>query len=375
MINNNFYYVMPTKIYYGSGFISALQDIIGKHRKVMLITGKMFLKKTGWLAKIKAQLKGNHIMIFGGIYENPDVRLIEAGVDAARKFAPDYILGVGGGSVLDSAKAIAVLANNQGRLIAYLDKKILLKKPGIRMIAIPTTAGSSSEVTPYSAITVRERGVKITLAGEYLYPDYAVLDPNILNGMPKEQIANSGIDVLCHAIESYWSKSHNPISDVFAIESIRLVFNHLINFYEDHNCTEAASGMLKASMYAGLAFSNTKTTACHSMSYPLTANYGVPHGQACAVTLPAVLLFNKKNARERILDIAEAIGTKTAESASMRIKALMRSIGLKVKLRYLGIKRNDIKDIIAKGFSTERIKNNPRQISREDMESILGSIY
>jgi len=366
---------MPTEIYFGNGSFGELGSIIGNKERILLVTGRSFLKKTGRLNKILKLLKGKEVKVFDGVYENPDVELIESGIKMIRAFGPDLIVAVGGGSVLDSAKAIALLSKNKGSVISFLDRKTKIAKKGIDVVAIPTTAGSSSEITSFSVITVRERGIKITLSHEYLYPVSAVIDPEILSSLSKEQIANSGIDVLCHAVESYWNVNHNPVSDIFALESIDLVFKSLKPFYRSPFSKTAAYGMAAASMFAGLAFSNTRTTACHSISYPLTTIFNVPHGQACAVTLPGMLIYNASAVPERIKQICKAAGAKDPKAAALKIKRLMKDIGLKTGLRDLGIEQKDLETIIDKGFTPERMVNNPKKITARDLSNILTDCF
>jgi alcohol dehydrogenase len=369
------YYNLPTEIYFGEKSITHLKDAVGKRHKILLVTGKSFLRKSGWLKKIKKLLAGNKISILDGIYENPDVNVIEKGLFLARKNKVNMVVGVGGGSVLDSAKAIAVLVKNNGKVISFLDKKIKISKQGIKCIAIPTTAGSSSEATPYSVISVPERGIKITLAHKYIYPSVAIIDPDFLRSLPVSQVANPGIDALCHAVESYWNVNHNLISDTFALEAIRLIFRNLPKLYGMRSSALYRRNMARASLFAGLAFSNTRTTACHSISYPLTTIFGIPHGQACAVTLSEMLLYNAKTLGKRMEKLNAAIGVKNVGEAVRKVRDLMISIGLKVKLSEFGLSKKDLAVVIEKGFTPERMINNPRRVTRQAMQKILRRIF
>jgi len=374
-MKKEFYYHLPTEIYFGEGQIKRLSRIAGKRHRVMLVCGRGFLRKSGWLQKIKTLLKGNKVLIFDGVYENPDVELVETGLSLARKNRIDLVIGVGGGSVLDCAKAIAALVPNKGQVITFLEKKRTLTRPGLRFIAVPTTAGSASEVTPYSVITVPQRGIKVTLAHKYLYPEVAVIDPVFLKSLSRSQIANPGIDVLCHAIESYWSVSNNPISDAFAIEAVKLVFENLKGFYRNRHSKLFRINMARASLFAGLAFSNTRTTACHSISYPLTTIYRIPHGQACAVTLPEVLIYNEKALKVKMESLKNIVGAEDVAKVAHQIRNLILDIGLKIRLRDLNLKESDLLTVLAKGFTPERMANNPRKISRGAMRAILKKVY
>jgi phosphonate metabolism-associated iron-containing alcohol dehydrogenase len=368
---DKFNYYLPTDIYFGAGSIKRLKDLAGTGQKILLVTGRSFLRRTGWLKKVKNQLKGNKVSIYDQVAANPDLATVEQGLALARKHKISLVIGVGGGSVLDCAKAIAILAKNKGKVLAYLDKRPPIKNPGLRLIAVPTTAGSSSEVTPYSVITVQDRGIKITLAHKYMYPNAALIDPDFLNSLPPEQVANPGIDVLCHAMEAYWNINNNPISDIFALQAIKLVVRSLPRLYKDRSSKKDQTEMAKASLFAGLAFSNTRTTACHSISYPLTTIFGVPHGQACAITLPEMLIFNARAVKDRARELCRALGAKDVAAAANRIRQLMKQIGLKSKLSELGIKTTDLSIVIDKGYTPEKVAKNPRKISHSQMQKIL----
>lgn len=370
-MSSNFKYYMPTQISFGEGSLNGLKDLPRAGEKILLVIGQNFLRRNGWLKIILKLLDGHKVIIYDGVAANPDIQSISKGLSLTKKHRISLVIGVGGGSVLDCAKAIAVLTNKKGDICSYLDKKLTISRPGLKYIAIPTTAGSSSEVTPYSVITVPKRGLKVTLAHKYMYPSLAIIDPSFLNTLSPGQIANPGIDVLCHAIESYWNINHNPISDIFALKAIRLIFENLPKFYKNQDSAALRMKMAQASLFAGLAFSNTRTTACHSISYPLTTIFGVSHGQACAVTLSEMLLYNARDARERVNNITNIIGTKSLKATAQKIKDLMLSIGLKVKLSNLGLEKKDLSVILKKGFTPERMINNPRKVTRSAMKGIL----
>jgi len=366
-----FDYYLPTDIYFGQGSLKLLKELAGSGQNVLLVTGRSFLRKSGWLRKVKSLLKGNKVFVFDQVAANPDLATVEQGLALVRKHRINLVVGVGGGSVLDCAKAIAILARNKGKVIDYLDKRSLIKRPGLKYIAVPTTAGSSSEVTPYSVITVRDRGLKITLAHKYMFPSVALIEPAFLSSLPPAQVANPGIDVLCHAMEAYWNVNHNPISDICALQAIKLVVISLPRLFKDRKSRSSQTEMAWASLFAGLAFSNTRTTACHSISYPLTTIFGVPHGQACAITLPEMLIFNAGSVKDRAKDLCAALGAKNVAAAAKMIRQLMKQIGLKSKLSELGIKQADLSIIMDKGYTPERMGNNPRKISRSEMAEIL----
>jgi phosphonate metabolism-associated iron-containing alcohol dehydrogenase len=366
---------MPTKIIFGRNSIDRLDEFIFfPPERILLCTGRQAMKKFGLLDRLLGMLSAYKVKILDNVKPNPEIEDIEAGVEFARQYNPDFIIGLGGGSVLDTAKSIAILVNNDAPLMSYLKKEHELVNRGLPFIAIPTTAGTGSEVTPWATIWSREDHNKYSLESTLMRPLLAIVDPDLTLSLPPQITAQTGLDVLAHAVESYWALNYNPISDVLAIEAIKLVFDNLQGAYYEPANILYREQLALASLLAGMAFSNTKTTASHSISYPLTSYFNIPHGVACVLTLPAMLEFNSAAVPEKTLVIARATGEKTVQGAGDKIYSLIESLGFPTQLNRFGIKREDVPQIIAHGFTPDRVKNNPRNISADEMTQILEDL-
>ncbi len=347
-------YYLPTKIILGrlESEIKREVDLL-RPRKILLISGGEAMKKAGVIDRILNCLSGYQISVFDGVEPNPS-----PGIVKRAKQEGDLIIGLGGGSVIDVAKVIATD----------------LKKP---CIAIPTTAGTGSEVTPFAALYDKEEKKKLSLMVNF--PDVALIDYRLTLTLPLGVVASSGIDALSQAIEAYWSIYSNPISDTHAEKAIKLVIANLKNSWRGEE--KAREMMSLAALEAGLAFSQTKTTAVHSVSYPLTIHYGISHGLACGLTLPHFLVYNyqvsdadcldKRGAnfvKRRIEEIASFIGVKEIKSAKEVLIGLMKNIDLPVRINF------DTEVVIKDAFSPERIANNPRRVTVVGLKKILEKI-
>ena len=347
-------YYLPTKIILGR-----LEDEIKREvdlfqpRKVLLITGGQSMKKAGVIKKLTDCLSGYQISIFDGVKPNPGIETV-----SHAKQESDLIIGLGGGSVIDVAKVIATD----------------LKKP---CMAVPTTAGTGSEVTPFAALYDWEKKKKKSLMVNF--PNTAIVDYRLTLTLPLELVASSGIDALSQAIEAYWSIHSTPLSDVHAQRAIDLVVKNLKKSWEGDQ--GAREKMSLAALEAGLAFSQTKTTAVHSVSYPLTIYYGISHGAACGITLPYFLAYNYNVSdkdcldargpdfvKKRIEEITRFLGAQDVKKAKETLLNLMKSIGLPAKIDF------DTEVVVRDGFSPERVANNPRRLNETNLKSILKFI-
>ena len=346
-------YYLPTKIILGKIDLSIKEEIDSfQPRRILLITGES-IKKAGIVNMLLDHIQGYDISIFDGVESNPSPEVIKQA-----KKETDLIIGLGGGSVLDVAKIIATD----------------LKKP---CIAVPTTAGTGSEVTPFAALYDREKKKKLSLTVNF--PEIALIDYRFTLNLPPEIVASTGMDALSQAIEAYWSIHSTPLSDVHAQKAINLVIMNLKNSWTGD--AKAREAMALAALEAGRAFSQTKTTAVHSVSYPLTIHYGIPHGLACGLTLPHFLAYNfyaseedcldKRGinfVKERIKEIAGFFGTDNIEMAKKMILDLMESINLPTHINF------NAETVIKDAFSPERVGNNPRRLTEEGLKKILEEI-
>lgn len=272
----NWNYMQPVKISFGAGVIKSLPNIInncvGESNNGMLVCSKTFVKN-GTADEIIKMCAGRIEGVFSDISANPDTSETDLCAEKIRQSGAKFIVALGGGSVLDCAKAAASVALTDDSIVKYHGTGVQLSKEHLPLIAVPTTSGTGSEVTCVSVLTNRETGKKAPIASDNFYPDYAVVDPELTYSVPKMITANTGMDVLCHAIEGFWSKGHQPICDALAVHATQLVFENLETIYQNPEDKIGREKLSQASVIAGLAFSLPKTTSSHACSFPLTNIY------------------------------------------------------------------------------------------------------
>ena len=280
---------------------------------------------------------------------------------------------------MDTAKCMAILASHTGSINQFLKDNVPLTAPGIPYIAIPTTSGTGSEVTQWATVwDLQAEGKKYSLSDPKMYARAALLDPRLIQTLPQKMTAMTGLDALSQAIEAYWSRNHNPISDIYALEAIKVIYANLEQAYSHPQNLEFRERMAYGSLVSGLAFSNTKTTAVHSVSYPMTLHYHVPHGLACALTLGEFIVFNSHpgddnlpEAPSRLATISNLLDGTTPEEARDNLADLMRRMELPTRLHEVKIDETGIDRILEEGFTPDRVKHNPRHLTKELLKELL----
>ena len=381
---SSFIFQTSKKVIYGEDTVA----FVGKEAKVfgniaMIVTGKGSSKKSGALDKAIKSLKENslEVIVFDEVESDPSVKTIRLGVEAAKANNIDVIIALGGGSPLDAAKAINMMITNEGDIIDYEKKGP--EKPGLPLIAIPTTAGTGSEVSKYVVITDTDRKIKMLIGGETLIPNVAILDPVLTVMMPPSVTAATGMDAITHAIEAFISKVAQPITEMYAISAIKLINENLVKAVLDGGNLEARKNMMLGQMYAGLAFSNASVALVHAMSRPLGAYFKVPHGLANAILLPSVMEFNRAACPEKFKLIAEAMGENTEDmslrdSSLLAVKAinkLFEETGLPRKLSEIGVEKQGIEKLAEDALKSGSTNFNPRKPDLEELIEIYNKIY
>lgn len=353
------------KEYIGLGMIKALGEILTATvpRHIFLVTGKDSYASSGASALVEPYLSGLKYTRFCDFSSNPALEDIEKGIQIFRKISPDIVIAVGGGSVMDMAKAINVLSQNEGIAREYIEGREIIQR-GKPLVAIPTTAGSGSEATHFAVAYVNGR--KYSLAHHSMAPDWAIADPEFTYRLPKSITAATGMDALSQAIESFWSLRATDESRRYAKEAVALALANLKKAVL-HPDEAVREGMSRAAHLSGKAINISKTTASHAMSYPLTVHFGIPHGHAVALTLPKLIIFNDHK------EVTELLGAPDAKHAATVVETLMNDIGLSTRLRDFGVHSEDIPNLIEE-MSVERAGNNPRPFKTKDAERILHSI-
>jgi alcohol dehydrogenase len=378
-----FRFLMPTEVHFGGGAVGRVgQETIRFGRSALVVTGIRSSKVSGALDKVLASLgeAGVTVEVFDHVEENPSAETVEWGGRVARERGCQVIVALGGGSPMDAAKGMAILASRGGALAEYYGSG-KVTAPVLPVVALPTTAGTGSEVTPYAVFVTSGERMKKSVASLHIFPQVALLDPQLTVSMPSAITANTGIDALTHALEGYTSSKAQPISDVLALEAIALLNGYLPRAVAQADDLEARAQVLHASMLAGMVIAQTGTTLLHGMGYAPTTRYDIPHGLSNGVLLPQVLAFNGAIAGERCARLAVAMGgrddpARGMESAVEAIERLRDEVKMPTRLRELGIKEEDLE-----GFARETMKhtrnlaNNIRQASLEDVLQIYRDSF
>jgi len=376
------------KEFIGNGSIKNLQKILSdnNYKNIFLITGKSPLTKEN-VNKIQKLIKNSsQFFHYNDIAPSPSVEGVKKALDLFNKGIFDLIVAMGGGSALDIGKSVSVFSINKGTIKDFLLKKKKIEKKGTPLVLIPTTAGTGSEATHFAVIFIKK--TKYSLASDkYIPADYVIIDPELSYSLPKRVTAYTGMDALSQAIESYWNIYSTIESKRYARKAIKLIMNNLLNAV--HNPDKVSRyNMAIAANFAGKAINITKTTACHAISYPITSYFNVPHGQAVALTLPSMIVFNSEVNNSDVLDLRGCdyvketmkelitlIGASTFNEAKEKITEIIKNIGLESKLSKLGIKtQEEIEILIRNGFNPERVKNNPRLLTETQLRKILEEI-
>ena len=370
---NSFSFELPTRIEYGVGAIGKLAEsvkVLG-FRKVLIVTDKG-IETAGLLSAITDQLTTAKLEFdtFSEVESNPKDHNVDAGTKMAKGLKADGLVAVGGGSPIDCAKAIAVLTTHGGAVRDY-EGKGKISGNVLPLIAIPTTAGTGSEVTFSSVITDSGEGFKFTLKHPCIAPRIALLDPQMTITMPSGLTAATGMDALTHAIEGYTARVSEPLADAAALYAIELVAKYLKIAVFKGNDMEARAGMLLGSVLAGIAFSHSDVGSVHCIAEALGGKYDTAHGVCNAVVLPAVMEYNMDYCRERYARIASAMGISfdsTENGARIAVEAV-KQLAVDVNLPSFGsfgVKAADIEELAFKSFVNGSNADNPRPMSKDD---------
>jgi len=368
----------------GRGCLSELPAEVERlGAKRLLIVTDPGLMQTGIPARVAKLLSAFEVVIYSDVESDPSVESVDACAEFVKENGFDLLIGLGGGSPIDTAKWVSVLATNGGKTEDYLGIE-KVSKPGLPKIFIPTTAGTGSEVTNVAVLSLKSLHTKKGIVSRYLVADVAMLDAELTLGLPTHITAATGMDALTHAIEAYVSRFAQPLTDYFALEAITRLGRSLRTAVHFGANIEAREDVLTASMYAGLAFGSAATGMVHGLAMPLGGLYNVPHGIANAVLLPHVMKFNLVAATRRFGDIARALGEQTeglseiaaAERAIVAVKALSEDIGIPKYVDQLGISRKGIPAIAKDGMTnTRQILPNPRDVTYEGLIGILNEAF
>lgn len=362
---------LPVKLIFGSGkrkdIKKYIEEINGK--KGVLVCSKSFAENGTADEFIKMSgglIKG----IFSNVRPNPTTDNVDNCVRLMRELGADFAIALGGGSPMDCCKAASAIAKGNDIIRSYhTGGKAINPDEAIPMIAVTTTSGTASEITNISVLTDTELNLKAPMNDAAMYPKIAVIDPELTLSVPPQITASTGLDVLAHAVESYWSTLNQPICTACSIYSARLVFEWLEKAYNNPDDLEAREKMAEASIVAGAAFSHPRTTGSHACSFPLTNIYGMPHGEACAFTLDYFIKFNADNADSdgRISALSRDCGFSSPYEMADEIAAMKKRMKMRTKLSEIGCTSDEqIKELTEKSMSM-LMTRNPVVLTEKDI--------
>lgn len=336
MMQNPFQHVVPTRILYGPGILEEASAELEAHRgkRALLVTEKI-LGKLGLTDRVKDVLERSGIelvSVFDGVIPNSEVGLVTAAAAAAREAGANMVVALGGGSAMDTAKAVNIVLTMGGHILDYQGAQ-LLDRPLHPLIAIPTTAGTGSEVTNVAVIHDAANGIKVLLVDHHLAPDLAILDPTLTLSLPARFTAATGMDALTHAIEGYTSTMSYPIADGMALQAIGMIAEHLPRAVEDGQDVEARGGMLVAATIAGMAFVHAGVGIIHALSHTLGGLFGVGHGEANSILLPHGMAFNLEPCLERFARVARQLDPGLAgDEHELAVQGIQRIVEMRRRL-------------------------------------------
>jgi alcohol dehydrogenase len=373
-------FVVPEFVF-GRGALSlAGRQAAGLGVRRALLVADPGLMAMGWPEAVRTSLReaGLEVRMFTDLSSNPRDHEVMAGAEVFAREDCDALVAVGGGSAMDCAKAIGIVSANRRHILSFegVDN---VERPGPPLLCVPTTAGTGAEVSQFTIVTDTARRLKVAIASKTLIPDAALIDPETTVTMPPDLTAHTGLDALTHAVEAYVSNAHGPVTDLLALEAVRLIRAHLVRAIAVPDDMEARGGMLLASLYAGMAFSNAILGAVHALAHSLGGLLDLPHGQCNAILLDHVAEANFEAASERYEHIGTMLGAEIDPAAAPQdrkqavlatLRAIKAEAGVSMGLADLGVTPRNLRDLAESAAKDPCMLTNPRALSREEIETI-----
>ena len=375
---------MPGAVYSGENALDSMGEILKDWGTKAAVFTDRGIRESGLLSPVFAQLEklSGEYVIFDELAAEPTCDQAQDAVDAFKKSGAEFIVAVGGGSVMDTAKLASVLATDDYSVRDLLDHPYMAKKC-VKTLMIPTTAGTGAEATPNAIVAVPEKELKVGIVNDAMIADGVILDARMIKSLPGSIAAATGVDALCHAIECFTSKKRNPFSDTFALQAFEMIVKNIEKACDDPGAMEEKSNMLLASFYAGVAITASGTTAVHALSYPLGGKYHIAHGVSNAIVLAPVMKFNEPACRarfalayDRLAPDAGAV-TEAEKSAWIvrRMEEIVEHLNIPRSLKEFGVGREDLDALVAAGMEVTRLLvNNMREVTPEDARTIYLEI-
>ena len=371
---------MPGAVFGGEDSLDKLTNLVEDSAKVAVFTDKG-IEATGLAALVTAKIEqaGKEYVVFDELPAEPSYQQAQAVIDAFKASGADFIVAVGGGSVMDIAKLASLLKTNEYGVKELLDAPLRAHKC-VPTLMIPTTAGTGAEATPNAIVAVPEKEVKIGIVNPEMIADYVILDPIMIKKLPRKIAASTGVDALCHAIECWTSNKANAFSDMYAMWALDLILNNIEKACDDPEAVQAKINMQTASFYAGVAITASGTTAVHALSYPMGGKYHVAHGVANAILLVPVMRFNESVCREKFAEAYDRSihGEKTCTTVEQKspyiihwLEEIVKHLDIPTSYKGFGVKPEDLDGLVEAGMQQQRLLvNNMRPVTAEDARNI-----
>ncbi len=381
----NFSYAHTHKVVFGAGAADDVGDLVAELgcERAVIVTDSFLAEKTDMVERLTKSLGPRLAGVFAGVVLDPTAPAVDEGADRAREMGADLLISLGGGSAIDTGKAMAVVLTEGGKLLDHEGYHILTRRL-MPHIAIPTTAGTGSEMTLVTVITAPERGQKTFVGSHFLHPDVAVLDPTLVTGLPADLTAATGMDAMSHAVESLFSSLRQPLSDAYATEAVRLIAAWLPRSLQEPGDLIARGQMLLAANMAGSAFSNAMCSLNHAMAHSLGALYHVHHGTLNALLLPHTMRYFNDVAANRLALVARTMGVDTAGmseeqaglAAADRMQAFLAEVGLTKTLKEYGVPEDGPSKAAEMSLSDGCIIYSPKPVFEiEEIERIIRKAW
>lgn len=369
-----FNYFLPVNLVFGSGKVLETGELAKPYgKKALIVTGRSSAKRSGLYDKVNDSLKaaGLETVLFDKVSQNPLTKTAQEGADFAKANGCDVVVAIGGGSIMDCAKAIAFLSKNEGDINDYIYNR-LTSDDALPLILIPTTCGTGSEGNGFAVLTNPDNGDKKSLRCNAIVAKISIVDPECMMTMPKKVLASVTFDALCHNIEAYTSKIAQPLTDAMSIYAIELIANNLVSVYNGTGSKKEWENITMASTIGGMVINTAGVTIAHGMEHPASGLKDIVHGQGLAALTPIVIEASYKGNEEKFAKIAKIFGGESAADCADKIRGLLKSIDLECKLSDLGIDAEDISWMAENCMkvSAASIANNPVVFTQEEIAGL-----
>jgi len=375
---DTFLFRLPREIYFGSGQGKRVGELVQRFGgKALVVTGKHFTKKYGILDEVLDSLRSASVeaIVFDQVEPEPSLATVDRGLRLSYEENCIMVISLGGGSVLDCGKAIAGVWGNGESVVPYFTSESQVSRPGLPWIAMPTTAGTGSEMTNNAVLTDYEHNLKKSVRSPLFIATMAIIDPLYTHFMDRYLTAVSGIDALVQAIEAYTSPRANPMTDFLALEATETLWRYLPLAVEEGSNPEYRKQMALGSMVSAMAFANTSSGPVHGLAHMVGPDFHIVHGESCGLLFPPVARFNAQILRERYIRLAQVTGYDTVEGWIEAFEQLLRRIGLRTRLRDFGRRKEELQAVVREERIGPNIRENPRAMGKKELIMLLEEVW